>query len=104
MPVLSPGVGVPVAAHSQRIPRQISIYVSSATDLVEPDAASGRWRGDGGGFLTELAALVGVGAPGGVGVFAGPFGGEGEILGDGLAEVLGDVAGELSVELVAFAR
>ena len=104
IPVLSPCVGVPVAAHSQRIPRQITIYVSSATDLVEPDAASGYWWGDGGGFLTELAALVGVDSPGGVGVFAGPFGGEGEILGDGPAEIVGDVAGEPSVELVAFAR
>ena len=50
-----------------------------------------------------LAALVGVDFPRVVGVFEGPFGGEGKVLGDGSAEVVGDLPDEPSVELVAVA-
>ena len=98
--VVSPCVGVPVAAHGQG--KNIGIVFCSA-DLAEPDAAGAVWWGDGGGFVAELAALVGADPPGGVGGFAGPFGVEGEVFCDGFAEVVGDFANEPSVELVAAA-
>ena len=98
--VVSPCVGFPVAAHGQG--KNIGIVFCSA-DLVESDAAGAVWRGDGGGFVAELAAFVWVDSPGGVGGFAGPFGGEGEVFGDGLAEVVGDFVDKPSVELVAAA-
>ena len=95
--VASPGVGVPVAAHGQGKTRAVLLVFPSA-DLVEFDALAG-WGGDGGLLSAELAALVGVDGPSAW----RPVGGENEVLGDGLAEVVGDVAGEPSVELVAFA-
>ena len=56
------------------------------------------WRSDGGLLPAELATLVGVDVP----CAWRPVGGENEILGDGFAEVVGDVAGEPAVEQVAF--
>ena len=72
--------------------------------MAEPDASAGVWRGDGGGVAAQLAALAGAYAPRVVPVFGRPFGGEGEVLGDGLAEVIGDFPDEPSVEQVAFKR
>ena len=70
--------------------------------MAEPDASAGVGRGDGRGFVAQLVALVGADAPLVV-LFGGcPVGGEGEVLGDRLAEVVGDFAYEPSVELVAF--
>ena len=71
--------------------------------MAEFDAVGSRWRSNRGLLSSCLAAFVGVDFPGVVGVFEGPFGGEGEVLGDGFAEVVGGVAGEPSVELVAVA-
>ena len=96
--VVSPGVGVPVAAHSQ------GMTVSSA-DLTEPDAPAGAVRrGDGGGFPAQLAALVRDDAPRVVPACGHPLGGQGQVLVDGLAEVVGDFAYEPSVEQEAFPR
>lgn len=53
------------------------------------------WRGDGGGLIAWLASLVGA---------DGPASGEHDVFGDGCAEVVGGVAGESSVELVAVMR
>ena len=101
IPVVSPCVGVSVAAHRQG---ETIVAVSSSADLAESDALAGLvWRNDGGGFPAQLAALVGADAPLVVLAF-GPLGGEGEVLVDGLAEVVGDAAGEPSVEQEAFAR
>ena len=61
------------------------------------------WRGDGGLLPSCLAAFVGVDFPRVVGVFEGPFGGEGEVLGDEFAEVVGVLPDEPSVEPVAVA-
>ena len=94
--VVSPGVGVPVAAHRQG-------KIISVADLVESDVLIIGRRGDGGLLLAELAAVVGADAPRVVGLFGRPVGGEGEALVDGLAEVVGDAAGEPSVEPVALA-
>ena len=71
--------------------------------MVEFNAAGTVWRGDGGGFVAQLAAPVGVDGPRGSGVFTGPVGGERDVFSDGFAEVVGGVAGEPSVELVAVA-
>ena len=72
--------------------------------MVEFDAIGVCWRGDGGLLSAQLAALVGVDFPRVVRVLARPFGGEGEVLVDGFAEVVGNVVDKPSVELVAFAR
>ena len=96
--VVSPGVGVPVASHCQGI-------IVSAPDLVESDAPAGAvWRGDGGGLVAQLAALVGADAPLGVPACGRPVGGQGQVLADGPAEVVGDLAGEPPVEQEAFPR
>ena len=99
--VVSPGVGVSVAAYSQG---KTSVIVFSAAGLVEFDAVGVGWRSDGGFLSAQLAALVGVDAPRVAGAFACPVGGEGEVVGDRFAEVVGDFTDEPSVELVAFAR
>ena len=96
--VVSPGVGVAVAAHRQRM-------IASAADLAKPDAPTGAVRrGDDGGFPAQLAALVGADAPRIVSAFLGPFGGQGQVPGDGLAEIVGDLPDEPSVEQEALAR
>ena len=98
--VVSPGVGVPVAARSQG--KTIDVIFSSA-DLAEPDASAGAvWRGDGGGFPAPLAALIRADAPRAVPACGCPLGGQGQVLADGSAEIVGDVASEPSVEQVAF--
>ena len=71
--------------------------------MVEFNAAGTVWRGDGGGFVAQLAAPVGADGPRGSGVFTGPVGGERDVFSDGCAEVVGDLPGEPSVELVAVA-
>ena len=71
--------------------------------MAEPDALAGAvWRGDGGGFPAQLTTFVGADTPRVVRVLACPFGGEGEVACDGLAEVIRDFANEPPVELVAF--
>ena len=101
IPVVSPCVGVSVAAHRQG---ESIVAVSSSADLAESDALAGLvWRNDGGGSAAQLAALVRADAPRAVPAFS-PFGGQGQVLGDGLAEIVGDAAGEPSVEQEAFAR
>ena len=72
--------------------------------MAESYASAGVWRGDAGGVAAQLAALAGAYAPRVVPVFGRPFGGEGEVLGDGLAEVVGDFPDEPSVEQVAFSH
>ena len=99
--VTSPGVSVPVAGHSQG---KTVIVVCSSADLAEPDASAGVWRGDGRGLVAQLAALVGADAPRAVPACGRPLGGQGQVLVDGPAEVVGDFAGEPSVEQEAFAR
>ena len=71
--------------------------------MVESSAVGSRWWCDGGLLASCLAAFVGVDFPRVVRVVEGPFGGEGEVLGDGLAEIVGDLSDEPSVELVALA-
>ena len=98
--VVSPGVGVAVAAHSQG---KTIAWVFSCADLVEPDASAGAvWRGDGGGFPAQLAALVGADAPCAVPACGRPVGGQGQVPGDRPAEIVGDFADEPSVEQEAF--
>ena len=99
--VVPPGVGVAVAAHSQGKTRAVAFC---SADLVEFDAADAGWRGDGGGLVAQLATLIGIDLPRVVGVFARPLGGQGQILGDGPAEIVGDLVDEPSVEQIAFAR
>ena len=99
--VESPGVGVPVATHRQGK----TIEVFCPADLVKSDASAvAVRRGDGGGFAAKLAALVWADLPCVVPAFGRPLGGQGQVLVNGLAEVVGHVADEPSVELVAFAR
>ena len=94
--VPSPGVGVPVAAHRQG--KTIAVVFSSA-DLAEPDAPAGAVRrGDGGGFPAQLAALIGADAPRAVPACRRPSGGQGQVLVDGPAEIVGDLPDEPSVE------
>ena len=70
--------------------------------MAESDSLAGVWRGDGSGFVAKLAAPVGVDPPRVVLCVGRPVGGESEVLGDGLAEIVGDIADEPSVKLVAF--
>ena len=100
--VVSPGVGVAVAAHSQGKTREGVFYTA---DLVEPDALAGAVRRvDGGGFPAQLAALIGADAPRAVPACGRPVGGQGQVLVDGLAEIIGDLPDEPSVEQEALAR
>ena len=100
--VVSPCVGVAVAAHGQGKTR---VEVFSSADLAEPDATAGVfWRDDGGGFPAQLAALIGADAPLGFPAFRRPLGGQGQVLVDGSAEIVGDLPDEPPVEQEALTR
>ena len=70
--------------------------------MAEPDASPGAVRrGDGRGFVACLAALVGADAPRTVPAFS-PLGGQGQVLGHRLAEIIGDLVDEPPVEQITF--
>ena len=79
--------------------------IFSGADLAESDAsADAVWRGDGRGFPAQLAALVRADAPRAIPACGRPLGGQGQVLGDGPAEIIGDLPDEPSVEQEAFTR
>ena len=91
--VAAPAVEVPVRAYGQRV-------AVACLDLAESDVLPCRRRNSGLG-IAGFGPVIRADAPG-FRAF-GPLGGEGEIVGDRLVEVVGDrgVADEPSVEEVA---
>ena len=97
LPVLvaSPCIGVSVAGDSYGETVGARGLVASGADLVEADASVDCRRGDGHVLAAEHVAFFGVQGP--VVVHLGPVGGQGDVAGDGLTEVVGDLGVVASV-------